>query len=226
MPNLILLEDEPILRKEVAEYLRECGYGVDETDSIEAFYSVFQPGHHHIALLDLGLPDGDGLNLITSLRRRGETVGIIVLTARSTGRQKVEGLLTGADHYFSKPVELDELAAAIAALFRRLDRNEIDTSWVLDTLSCQLIPPAKAPIQLTAQAYIVLKTIVQGKGKPVDRRKIVEALGENYLQYDLRRLDTQIYQLRKTVEVASNLELPLQTQRGRGYRITARFNLK
>lgn len=226
MTHLILLEDEHILRAELAEFLREQGHHVDSVESIHQFDQTFQPGKHLIALIDLGLPDGDGLDLITRLRAHGQTLGIIIATARNGSRDKADGLIQGADHYLCKPFDLTELAATIAALSRRLQLNQGTPNWILDTLRCQLIPPGKSPIALTAQSYIVFRTIAGGRGKPVDRRKIIEALGESYLQYDLRRLDTQMYQLRKIVAEASGLELPVHTARGRGYQTTEIVDLR
>lgn len=226
MRSLIILEDEPILRAELATYLRAQGFAVDEASSIANFRACFDPARHMVALLDLGLPDGDGMSLITELRAVGEKLGIVVLTARNTGRSKIEGLLTGADHFFHKPVDLEELTATLLALMRRLESGGVTPRWTLDTLQCQLLPPGKQPIRLTAQGYIVLKAIVAGKGQPVSRRKIVEALGQNYLQYDLRRLDTQMHELRKLVEEASGLDLPVRAVRGVGYQATAEFHIK
>lgn len=226
MANLILLEDERILRTEIADFLGELGHSVETAGSITEFETRFQPGLHLIALIDLGLPDGEGMDLITRLRACGEKIGIIVVTARSSSRNRVDALFSGADHYLTKPFNLLELGAIIGALERRLQIGGVSQSWHLDTLRCQLIPPGKPPVQLTAQAYIVLKAICGGAGKPVTRRKIVEALGENYLQYDQRRLDTQMHQLRKTVENASGMALPVRSARGRGYQTTADIILK
>lgn len=226
MANLLLLEDETVLRTELADFLGEQGHGVDTAESVEEFERKFQPGKHLIALVDLGLPDGDGLALIARLRKRGERLGIIVVTARNSSRNKAEGLIQGADHYLCKPFDLPELAATITAMARRLQVGGASPNWILDTLRCQLIPPGKPPVELTAQGYIVFRTIVGGGGKPVSRRKIVEALGESYLHYDLRRLDTQMHQLRKTVAEASGLELPVRTARGRGYQTTEAVDLR
>lgn len=226
MANLILLEDESVLRAELADFLSEQGHFLDTAGSIEEFGKKFRSGKHLIALVDLGLPDGEGLELISRLRTQGERLGIIVVTARSSARSKADGLIQGADHYLCKPFDLAELAATVTALCRRLEVGGSSLNWVLDTLRCQLVPPGKLPIPLTAQSYIVFRTIVGGGGKPVDRRKIVEALGENYLHYDQRRLDTQMHQLRKMVSDACGLELPVRTARGRGYLTTEVIDLR
>ena len=225
MTRLIFLEDESILRENIAGFLTESGFAVDAVGDLAEFDKTFLPGTHLIAILDLGLPDGDGLALIARLRAQGERLGIIILTAQGGSANKVHGLTTGADHYLLKPFDLVELAAIIGALARRLQEGGAKLEWALDASQRQLIPPGKAPIGLTAQAYSVLKAIADGHGAPVDRRRIVEALGEDYLDYDMRRLDTQIYQLRKTVLAASGIDLPVSTARGQGYQFTAAINV-
>lgn len=226
MARLLLLEDERILREEIANQLRDCGHAVDSAATVAEFDRLYQPGLHIIALIDLGLPDGDGIDLIGRLRARGERLGIVVVSARGGSASKVHGLTTGADHYLSKPVDLDELAAVVGALARRLETGGVTQRWTLQARSRQLTPPGGNPISLTAQAYLVLNVIAAGHGQTVDRRQIVDALGEDFLQYDQRRLDTQMHQLRKQVSEAAGLELPVRSARGRGYQFIADIDLK
>ncbi len=216
MKPLILLEDEPVLREELADYLQAQGYTVDAVASLAQFDQRFVPGEHVIAVIDLGLPDGDGLQLIAALRAAGHRLGIIVLTARGALPDRVLGLNCGADHYLPKTTDLDELAAVIAALARRLDVQDAPR-WILQRSPRQLVPPGFAAIPLSAQDFLVLQALARGKDY-VGRREIVAALGENYLDYDQRRLDTQMRRLRRKVEEACGLALPVSTQRNVGYR--------
>lgn len=226
MARLILLEDEPILRHELAGYLTEQGHIVDAVGTVRDFHAVFSPAGHLIALVDLGLPDGDGIDLIDALRNQGTRLGIVVISARSRTGDKVRGLVVGADYYLNKPIELEELSAVLTALARRLETGGVSLSWVLDVCRGELAPPGKAPVPLTAQGAVVLMAIATGGGKLVDRRQIVNALGADFLQYDQRRLDTQIHQLRKAVFDASGVELPIRTVRNRGYQFLADIELK
>lgn len=226
MAHLILLEDEPILRQELAGYLDEQGHIVDAVGSVAEFQTTFSSAHHPIALVDLALPDGDGIDLIDSLRGQGKRLGIVVISARSRTGDRVRGLIGGADYYLTKPVELEELSAVVAALARRLETGGVSLRWVLDAIRGELIPPGRAPVPLTTHGAVVLAAIAGGGGEPVDRRRIVAALGEDFLQYDQRRLDTQIHQLRKAVLDASGLELPLRAIRNRGYQFLADVELK
>ena len=226
MAHLILLEDEPILRQELAGYLVEQGHIVDAVGSSADFRAAFSPANHLIALVDLGLPDGDGIDLIHGLRGQGKRLGIVIISARSRTEDKVRGLFVGADYYLSKPVELEELSAVVAALARRLDTGGVSLRWVLDPVRRELIPPGKVPVPLTAQGATVLAAIADGGGELVDRRCIVAALGEDFLQYDQRRLDTQIHQLRKAVWDAAGVELPLRAIRNRGYQFLVDVELR
>lgn len=225
MARLILLEDEPTLRHELAGYLEDQGHFVDAVGTIAQFRKVLSAEAHLIALVDLGLPDGNGIDLINELRGHGTRLGIVVISARGTIDDRVLGLTVGADHYLKKPIELEELSAVITSLSRRLVDGGVNLCWVLDIGRGELMPPGKAPVPLTPYGAIVLKAIVDGGGAPVDRRVIVQALGEDFLFYDQRRLDTQIHQLRKSIADASGVELPIRAVRNRGYQFLANIRV-
>jgi DNA-binding response OmpR family regulator len=186
--HIILLEDERLLREDLTEFLVKQGHAVQAVGSIAEFESGFVPGRHLIAILDLGLPDGDGMDVIGRLRRDNLRLGIIVLTARMAIRDKVAGLQSGADHYLTKTTDMDILAATVDALARRLDLGGVSGDWVLDGDQKQLVAPGLPPIELSAQDYTVLKAIFDGQGQSVSKKTIVAALGEDFLSYDLRRL--------------------------------------
>jgi DNA-binding response OmpR family regulator len=215
MAQVILLEDEPVLREELDEFLQAQGHVVTVANTVAEFMLRFKPKHHQVAVIDRGLPDGDGLDLILRMRRNGLRLGVIILTARAGMRDKVDGLLGGADHYIPKTTDLSELAATISSLARRLDVQE-QPRWLLQASPRQLTPPGQLPITLSAQDYLVLKTLALG-GESVSREAIVSALGADYFDYDMRRLDTQMRRLRRKVEDACGLELPVSTLRGVGY---------
>ncbi len=217
MAHIILLEDERILREDLSEFLASCGHSVQAVGTVAEFESSFAPGRHLIAILDLGLPDGDGMDIIARLRHDNLRLGIIVLTARISTSDKVTGLQSGADHYLTKTADLDILAATVDSLARRLDLGGVSGDWVLDIQTKELIAPGLPPIKLSAHDYTVLKAIFDGEGQSVSKKAIVAALGEDYLTYDLRRLDTQINRLRRKVLDATGADLPLKTLRNAGY---------
>lgn len=222
MAYLILLEDEPVLREELSEFLETAGHTTTAVGSLAEFHHAFVPAQHQIAIVDLGLPDGDGMDLIARLRAAGHRLGIVVLTARGGTDDKVAGLGNGADYYLPKTTDLPELAAIVSALARRLD-VQAHPRWILQGSPRQLIPPSHAPIPLSAQDYTVLMTLAAGE--TVTREMIVKALGSDYLTYDQRRLDTQMRRLRRKVEEACGLSLPISTLRGVGFRFHAEVDV-
>lgn len=217
MIDLILLEDEPILAEELSEFLGESGYRVTLADSLASFADTFDEQRHRLAIIDLGLPDGDGLDLIHQLRERGSTLGIVAFTARGSTDHRVAGFRMGADHYLAKGCDLEELTAVLEALRRRLGLQRGGTRWELELASRQLKTPNQQHLRLSHQDMLVLHCLMQRAGDIVSRREIVRALDEDYMTYDQRRLDTQIRRLRRNVEQAAGLELPLKTLRNTGY---------
>jgi DNA-binding response OmpR family regulator len=197
--------------------LTEQGHVVDSVGSVEAFQDTFSTTDHLITIIDLGLPDGDGVELIEWLRKSGHQQGVIIISARVTTDDRIRGLLVGADSYLCKPFELAELSALVNSLVRRVEAGGVSPNWRVDIQQQLIIPPGHSPVRLTAQGMTVLSTIAKGKGKPVNRKTVIEALGGNFLNYDQRRLDTQIHQLRKAVLDATHLELPILTARNHGY---------
>lgn len=217
MIDLILLEDEPVLAEELGEFLGECGYRITTTDSLAAFVSAYDERRHQLAVIDLGLPDGDGLDLISQLRDTGSKLGIVAFTARGTTEHRVIGLRQGADHYLPKGCDLVELAAVLDALRRRLGLQREALPWRLDLAPRELRAPNQQGVRLSHQDALVLHCLMRNAGGTVSRRDIVKALDEDYLTYDQRRLDTQIRRLRRNVELATGVELPLKTLRNSGY---------
>ncbi|MFT3719708.1 response regulator transcription factor [Pseudorhodoferax sp.] len=224
MLDIILLEDEPILSQELGEFLEEQGYAPLRLDSLQAFDRHFDPKRHRLAVIDIGLPDGSGLELIRRLRHSGEPVGIVVFSAHSTSLDRIRGLAVGADHYLGKGCDLDELAATLGALVRRLDlqheappQPSAKPCWTLELGPRHLHVPGAPLVPLSQQDLVVLGCLMASPGASISRRQIVAALGADYLDYDQRRLDTQMRRLRRRVEDISGRPLPVKTLRNSGY---------
>lgn len=219
MGEVILLEDEPVLREELGEFLADLGYAATCVASVREFRQRFDPLRHGLAVIDIGLPDGSGLDLIGELRQDAHRLGIVVFSARNTSRDRIAGLDIGADHYLGKGADLDELAATLAALGRRLGLHK--ACWMLELGAARLNVPDAPPVPLSHQDLLVLKCLMSRAGESVGHREIAEALGANFLDHDRRRLDTQMYRLRRRVEEISGRPLPVKTLRNSGYRFHA-----
>lgn len=218
MTALIVLEDEPVLREELEEFLAELGYQPTCAASIAEFDARFDPERHLLAVIDIGLPDGDGLALVQRLRRLGQRLGIVVFSARNTGSDRVCGLDFGADHYLGKECDLDELAAVLASLSRRLGLLQWQPPvWRLELGPRLLHVPDALPVSLSHQDLRVLQCLMSRPGESVSHRAITLALGMDFLSYDRRRLDSQMYRIRRRVAGISGRSLPVKTMRNAGY---------
>lgn len=224
MLEVIFLEDEPVLRKELGRFLEGLGYAPLCVNCVAAFEQQFVPQRHRLAVIDIGLPDGSGLALIRRLRQAGQVLGIVVFSARNMAHDRIEGLAAGADHYLGKGCDLDELAATLGALERRLallpdpPRASVpEAPWRLERGPAILHVTGVLAVQLSSQDMVVLGCLMEQPGTTVSRRDIVQALGASYLDYDQRRLDSQMHRLRQRVEELSGTPLPVRTVRGSGF---------
>ncbi|WP_312959586.1 response regulator transcription factor [Stutzerimonas nitrititolerans] len=220
MIDLIFLEDDPDLGTELADFLGEIGYRVTFVTSLAEFQAAFEPGRHHLAVIDVGLPDGSGLSLIHDLRKAGDRLGIVVFSARGTTPDKIEGLSIGADHYLSKGCDLAELSATLEALCRRLELASRQP-WRLELGPRRLHMPDGSAVALSQQDLLVLRCLMETPGENISRKQIIQTLGGDYLSYDQRRLDTQMRRLRRKVFDCGGQELPVNTLRNSGYRFYA-----
>lgn len=223
MAHLLLLDDEADLREEVADFLRTRGHFVSEAGSLAEFRAQQLRHPCDIALIDRMLPDGDGLQLVDELRQASATCGLIVLTARDTSVDRISGYHHGADHYVTKPVNLDVLAAIVDALGRRLPRK---AGWALQAGNWQLLPPAGPRIPLTAQEYSFIQALAKVGMQVLTRKKILAALGKDYLSYDPRSLDALLLRLRRKAQAAGVDALPIKTVHGVGYVLSEPVSLE
>lgn len=217
MSHLLLLDDEADLREEVADFLRTQGHSVTEAGSLAEFHAQYQRQPCGIALIDRMLPDGDGLQLVDELRQANARCGLIVLTARDASADRVHGYHQGADHYVTKPVNLDVLAAIVESLGRRVPDA---ASWVLHAARWSLISPTGQRTFLTAQEYSFMATLALAKKQVLTRKKILIEMGKDYLSYDPRSLDALLLRLRRKVQAAGVAQLPIKTVHGVGYVLT------
>ena len=210
MPTILLLEDELALREELADFLSNRGHRVLQAGTLKEFLPLVPQAR--IYVLDLMLPDGTGIDAARMVREQTPQAGIIMLTARGQLHDRLEGLSQGADHYLVKPFGLLELGAIIDALLRRVGRE-----WILDASAGRLSDPEGRSMHLTTQEMALLKQLCDAGVGPVSKRQLVEALGQDWSSYDLRRLDTLVSRLRSRWRREVGRELPLKTLHREGY---------
>lgn len=219
--RLLIVEDDAALRKSLASNLREQGYTVDEAgDANEGEYFANEFAVT-LAIIDLGLPDRSGTELIEKLRGDGKEFPILILTARDHWEDKVQSLNAGADDYVVKPFNLDELCARINALLRRSAGQAraiiVRGPVALDTLAKQVKVDDRV-VELTAYEYRVLEMLMMRPGQVITKAELTDQLYDQDFERDSNVLEVLITRLRKKLDPDRSLNL-IETLRGRGYRI-------
>ena len=210
MAHIVLLEDEPDFRHELACFLRGRGHEVMEAACLSEFWPIMP--QIDVAIIDVNLPDGDGFHAVARLRADCQACGIVLLTARGTLQDKLTGLGIGADHYLVKPFRLLELEAIIQALLRR-----VSTHWRLDSRTHALSDREGRSLLLNPLETTLFQLLAVNPEQQVEKRELVEAWGQAWLDYDLRKLDLTISRLRQRWLRECGTPLPLKTEHRRGY---------
>lgn len=217
-PRVVVIEDEPDLRSTMVSFLNLSGFVTDGVGS-RAEFDAWMANHDcDLVVLDLGLPDADGITLAQSLREMGD-YGIVVITARSGIDDRLEGYEVGADHYMVKPVDLREVVGVVRAVHAR--RPRIRDRWVLDPVAWTLTAPSGVAVRLTRSELEILKPLAETPGEAVPRAALAEALGFRSADYDPRRMEIMVRRLRRKVGEATGLSLPVETVHAVGYAFTA-----
>ena len=175
--RVLIVEDEPSLGQQLKSTLEGAGYAIDLATDGEEGHFLGSTENYDAIVLDLGLPEIDGLTVLDRWRKEGKTMPVLVLTARDSWSDKVAGLDAGADDYVAKPFQTEELIARLRALIRRASGNassELIAGEVrLDTRSGK-VTKAGNPVKLTAQEYKLLSYLLHHKGKVVSRTELIE----------------------------------------------------
>jgi len=218
--RLLVVEDEISLQQQLADSLREQDYVVDVASDGEEGLYFGQEYPIDLAIIDLGLPKLDGVELIKRLRENNKNYPILILTARNRWQEKVEGLEAGADDYLTKPFHPEELAARIKVLLRRsvgLADNSLECGPIkIDTSSKQVLLNDE-PLTITAYEYRLLSYLMMHTGKVLSKRELVDHIYEEDDDRDSNTIEVFIRRLRKKLDPENSLK-PIETQRGRGYR--------
>lgn len=227
MSKIIVVEDNLSYAEDVAEYLNGIGYETETVPNAAGLWSALSRGVADVVLLDLGLPDADGFNLIPKLRKLYPELGVIILTARGTTDNRIQGLRLGADGYLTKPIKFPELAAYIEALCRRMpgyEKSQSCSLWGLRLAGRQIECAGKNSITLTEKEFNFLHLLAQNQ-QPVPRKALLVGMGEPDVPEAASRIDMLVYRLRKKVKAATGEELPLRSSYGGGYGLLVPFSL-
>jgi DNA-binding response OmpR family regulator len=215
--RLLIAEDDPMLGAGLKRALERAGYAADWAKTGEEATAALRAEQYALLLLDLGLPQASGLQVLREARRRGETLPIIIVTAQNRAEQKVEGLDAGADDYVVKPFDLDELLARIRAQVRSHDRrgsNQLTAQDVSLDLAARTASRAGLPVGLTAKEFKVLAVLMRRRGQFVSKAELETAIYDADTEIESNTIETAIYALRR--KLGSELIL---TARGLGYTV-------
>ena len=218
--RLLLVEDEEQLRLSLKADLEKTGYSVDATDSGREGFFLGSEYPMDVAIIDLGLPDISGMELIRQLRSADKTFPILILTARDAWQDKVEGLEAGADDYLTKPFHTEELLARLNALLRRSHGQAtpviIINGYSLNTAEQRLVHNEQEII-LTGHEYRVVEYLMSHKGQVISKTELTEHIYDQDFDRDSNVLEVFIGRLRKKLDPDGSHK-PIETLRGRGYR--------
>jgi two-component system response regulator QseB len=215
--RVLIIEDDPMIGRAVAAGLQDGGYTVDWVrDGTDAELALTHRVYD-LALLDLGLPRRDGLEILKGLRRSGNTLPVVIITARDAVADRVAGLDNGADDYLVKPFDLDELLARARAVIRRKDGR------TTPEMACGalVVDPVKrrvtfrgAPVELSAREFAVLAALMKEPGAVVSRDKLEDAVYGWGEEIGSNSIEVHLHHLRRKL-----LPELIRNVRGVGYRI-------
>lgn len=218
--RILLVEDNLLLRHHLGVQLQDLGHLVDSaSDAQEADYYC-QEHELDLAIVDLGLPDEDGLSLIKRWRHHGISFPILILTAREAWEDKVKGLEAGADDYVTKPFQLEEVVARINALVRRasgLASSLIQAPPYLLDLSRKELKINDEVIKLTAFEYQILEFLMRRSGEVVSKDTLMFQLYADTELRETHTIDVLMGRLRRKMQLENQPDA-IQTVRGQGYR--------
>mgnify|MGYP006155862769 FL=1 len=223
--RILLVEDERPLAKEISDFLQSEHHVVDVASSKKMASENLAVNSYDFALVDLGLPDGDGLDLLQDVSRYQKDASVIILTARTEVGDKILGLESGADDYLSKPFSLLELKARMQAILRRKSgwrKDVIQLGGFEIHLNEPLVAFEGQEIKLTKKEYILLQFMLINKNRVLNRFQLAEHLWGDQLddEYQSNYIDVHVKNIRKKLSAFGPVEW-LETVRGLGYKLIA-----
>jgi two-component system OmpR family response regulator len=214
---VLIVEDESLLARQLASALDEAGYAVDTAPDGERADFLGRTEHYDAIVLDLGLPKVDGLTLLRRWREAGLGVPVLVLTARGSWYEKVQGIDGGADDYVAKPFRIEEVLARLRALIRRshgLVTPELRSGPVtLDPRAGRVLLHGE-PVKLTSHEYRVLSYLMHHRGRVVSQSELIDHIYAQRFDRDSNTVEVFIARLRRKLGASF-----IETVRGLGYRI-------
>ncbi|MFN9597270.1 MAG: response regulator transcription factor [Bacteroidota bacterium] len=221
--NVLLVEDERALSHEVEAFLTTQGFNVDVAFNGQSASEKIYINNYDFILLDIGLPDYNGFDLLKESRDGGCDAAFIILTARSETDDKIHGLKLGADDYLAKPFSLPELNARMQAILRRkhgLSSNTVEIGGFVMDLNSRTVRHSGNEVTLTKKEFDLLHYLALNRNRVLTRMQLTEHIWGDTMEddYDSNFIDVHIKNLRKKLSSHGNIDW-LETVRGIGYRL-------
>ena len=214
--RLLLVEDDAGLASNLKATFGAAGYAVDLADNGEDALFLGRAQDYDLAVLDLGLPRLPGLAVLERWRREGRSMPVLILTARDSWRDKVEGLKAGADDYLAKPFHPEELLARVQALLRRAHGQAAPTiaarAFRLDEERQRVLRPDGSAVELTGTEFRLLRYFMLNPGKPLSKTRLTEHVYDQDFDLDSNVIEVYVRRLREKLGKDA-----IETRRGQGY---------
>lgn len=222
--KILIVEDEKALSESIEAYLTGEDYLCETAADFNAAIDKTELHDYDCILLDIGLPGGSGLKILKELKDNNKTDGVLIISAKNSLDDKIEGLMLGADDYLPKPFHLSELSARIAAIIRRknfggsnkVKFNEIEIDTVAKTVSIN-----NKPFELTRKEYELLLYFISNKGRVISKNAIAEHLWGDNMEGNNDFIYTHIKNLRKKMIESAGIDY-IKSVYGMGYKFTDR----
>jgi DNA-binding response OmpR family regulator len=220
--KVLIVEDEKSLSESIATYMKAQGYTCELAADFNTALEKTDLYDYDCILLDITLPGGNGLAILKELRASKKTDGVLIISAKNSIDDKVEGLMLGADDYLSKPFHLSELNARVAAIIRRkkfdgssiVQFNELAIDTVAKTVTIN-----KQPVELTKKEFVLLLYFVSNKGRVISKDAIAQHLWGDEMEGSFDFIYTHIKNLRKKLVETGCVDY-IKSVYGMGYKFT------
>lgn len=215
--RVLIVEDEPTIASQLAAALGSAGYAVDRAENGIDALALGSSEPVDAVILDLGLPQMDGLSVLKKWRSAGRTMPVLILMARDNWHEKVAGIDAGADDYLAKPFHMEELLARLRALIRRAGGHasaELACGELLLDTRAGRVSVGGRPLTLTSHEYRVLDYLMHHPGQIVSRSDLIEHIYAQDFDRDSNTVEVFIARLRKKLPDGA-----IETVRGLGYRL-------